>query len=631
MPEMTIDQALDLAIQLHQSGHFAQAEQFYRQILAQQPDHPEALHLLGAMASQLGHDQIAVDLITRAIAIAPNEAIYHSNLGNALGTLGKFEEAIAAYRTAIRLNPAYADAYSNMGNALAAQGNANEAIASYRQAIALNPNHLEAYNNLGDVLRTHGQLDEAIAACRAALRINPNLPSAHNNLGNALKDTGQLDEAIACFERAVALKPDYLEAHSNLLLTLHYHPGYDPTKLLQRHRQWSQQLALPLEQFIRPHANDRTPDRRLKIGYVSADLREHSVGRFLLPLLRCHDHSAFEIFAYAQVPRADAMTQRLAAHIDHWHSLVGLTDQQAADLIRQDGIDILVELGGHTAGSRLLIFARKPAPVQVSYLGYPNTTGLNTIDYRLTDALADPPGLTDAFYSERLVRLPLTAWCYEPAADTPPVKPPPSESRSCVTFGTFNNFAKVSQATMRLWVPILKQVTNSRLLLKGAAMASSDVAHRLRQFFAREGIDPQRLELVPPEPSAMKHLQWYNRLDMALDTFPYHGTTTTCEAMWMGVPVVSLAGNTHVSRVGLSLLSNVGLGELAADSPDQYVRIAVELAQDRTRLAELRSTLRQRMQSSPLMDAPRFARSVEDAYRTMWRTWCASNSTDPHG
>ena len=621
MPALTIPQALALALQHHQAGRLQPAEQLYRQILAQQPQHAEALHLLGVIANQTGHSGEAVNLIGQAIALNPRFPAALNNLGIALQDLGRVDEAIAAHRQALALDPNDAATYSNLGNALQDNGQLDEALAAFRQAIALNPNHAKAYSNLGNVLEAKGQLPEAIAACRQALALDPNLFEANANLGNALMEDGQLDAALIACRKALALRPNHAGIHSNLVFRMHYHPAMDAPTLAAEHRRWNHQHAQPLQPFIPPHRNDRSPDRRLRIGYVSPDFREHPVGRFLLPLLAHHDHNNFEIFAYAQLPASDAMTAQLRSHTDHWHGLARVSDPQAAELIGAHQIDILIDLAGHTANSRLLVFARKPAPVQVTYLGYPDTTGLATMDYRLTDAWADPPGQTESYHSEALVRLDPCAWCYQPRA-SPPVTPRPDGP---ITFGSFNTFVKVTAPMLHLWSRILKAVPDSRLLLKALALGSESTRQRVRGLLGQEGIGPERLELRGGEPHYADHLALYHRIDVALDTFPYHGTTTTCEALWMGVPVVTLAGSCHVSRVGVSLLTTAGLPELVATTTEEYLQIAASLAHDRPRLTHLRATLRPQLQQSPLMDAPRFARTIEAAYRQMWRQWCAAS------
>jgi predicted O-linked N-acetylglucosamine transferase (SPINDLY family) len=392
----------------------------------------------------------------------------------------------------------------------------------------------------------------------------------------------------------------------------------------EEHRRWNELHAEPLRKFVQPHTNDGDPDRRLRIGYLSADFRDHSVSRFLLPLFRNHNHEAYEIVCYSDVVKCDQVTDRLRALADRWNDTFGQTDERLADKVREDKIDILVDLAGHTAGNRLMVFARRAAPVQVTYLGYPASTGMSEMDYRLTDSFADPPGQTESLHSETLWRLPVCNWCYEEPESAPEVRTLPADRP--IRFGTFNNLAKVSSPIMDLWAAILIAMPSSRLVIKSQGVAEESVRRRINQCFMSRGLQPDRLELRGHEPIFTSHLEAYNQLDIALDTFPYHGTTTTCEALWMGVPVVTLAGSAHVSRVGVSLLSCVDLPDLVAKSPEEYVSIAVGLAKDLPRLAELRRTLRLRMRASPLMDGARFARDIESAYRQMWRARLAMNA-----
>jgi predicted O-linked N-acetylglucosamine transferase (SPINDLY family) len=581
---MNLQQQFESGVAHHQAGRLAEAEQMYRQVLAQQPDHMGALHLLGVLAEQIGRLPEAVDLIGRAIQLVPDSAELHYNLANALKNMGRFDEA----------------------------------IASYRQAIRLKPDLAEAYNNLGNVLRETERLDEAVATFHEAIRLKPDLAEAHNNLGSALKIIGHLDEAIASFREATRLKADYTDAHSNLVYALPLHPGYDAKMIQDELRRWNQQHADPLRKFVRPHSNNRDPDRRLRIGYVSPDFRDHVVGHNALPLLREHDHGLMEIFCYANMRGPDALTKQIRSHADTWRNISRLSDSRAADLIRQDGIDILVDLTLHTANNRLLIFAYKPAPVQVTYLGYCGSTGLETMDYRLSDPHLDPSDSDLSVYSERTIHLPETYWCYSPACPTPEPSPPPALTTGTITFGCLNSFAKVSPA-LDLWMEILRIVPRSRLIIHSSPGTHLEA---VRERFAARGISPQRLELLGRQ-SRPEYVRTYERIDIALDPFPWGGGITTCDALWMGVPVVSLNGRTAVGRGGASILANIGIPELIARTPEQYVRIAADLAKDLPRLAELRRTLRLRMQKSPLMDAPRFARNIEAAYRQMWRNWCA--------
>jgi len=615
----------NLGLALAEKKQFDEAIAAYRKSLAHNANFSETHFNLANALKEIDHVDEAIANYQQAIALRPGYFDAFNNLGSLLRDTGKLNEAIAAYRQAIALNPRLAEAYSNLGVALSTQGYYDDAIAAFRQAIALRPDFPEAFNNLGNTLQTKKRSTEAIAAFRQAIALKPDYAHAHSNLGNALSSQGQVDDAIASLRRAIALDPHFANAHSNLVLTIHYHPAFDARAIVEEHRVWNHQHAEPLRHLIQPHSNDRTPDRRLRIGYVSADFRNHVVGQFILPLLAQHDHARFEIFCYAN-SQPDAFTQRYRSHADHWREIKGQSDKETAQLIRTDGIDILIDLAGHTADNRLLVFARKPAPVQVTYLGFPGTTGMSSIDYRLTDTFADPIGMTEALHTETLVRLPRTNWCFDMPQNTPAVEPPPMLKRGYVTFGTFNNFTKVTDPMLRLWETILQKVPNSRLLLKGRAFDTAIARDRVQREVTATGIDADRLDLRGYAVDQANHLALYSEMDIALDTFPYNGTQTTCDAFWMGVPVITLAGQTHVSRVGASLLSNVQLPELIASTPDEYVQIAVDLARDSSRLDSLRNSMRARLLASPLMDAPSFARDVEAAYCQMWRTWCETKS-----
>jgi protein O-GlcNAc transferase len=621
MPDqMTLQQQFEAGLSHHQAGRLTEAERIYRQVLAEQPNHADALHLLGMLSGQTGRWDAAEDLIRRAIRIEPDYAEAYNNLGNCLKGNGRLDEAIAAYRQAIRIKPDFAEPHNNMGIAFRDNRQFDEAIASYRQAVRIKPDYAEAQSNLGNALKDTGQLDQAIACHREAIRLKPSFAGAYNNLGNALTRIGQLDEAIISYRQAIRLKPDFVEAHSGLVKTLHSHPGYDARTIHEELQRWSRRHAEPLKKLIQPYTNNRDPERRLRIGYVSPDFRDHVVGQNLLPLLREHNHGQFEVFCYADMVRNDAFTEQIRDYSDAWRSIARLSDSQAADLIRQDRIDILVDLMLHTANNRLLIFAHKPAPVQVTYLGYCGSTGLETMDYRLSDPYLDPTDSDLSFYSERTIRLPETYWCYGVAGPTPEPSPPPATTAGYITFGCLNSFTKVSPPALDLWAEILRVVPQSRLIVHSRPGKHLDA---VRERFAGKGISTDRLEFPGQQPWP-EYVNTYGRIDIALDPFPWGGGITTCDALWMGVPVVNLVGQTAVGRGGASILANIGLPELIARSPEQYLQIATGLARDLPRLAEMRRTLRGRMQASPLMDAPRFARNVEAAYRQMWRNWCVT-------
>ena len=536
----------------------------------------------------------------------------------ALQKAGRLAEAQAALREVLNRHPDHPAAVHLLGIVAGRLGQTAESVQLLRRAVRLQPHSAQAHNNLAFALRLSNSADEAITEFNRAIQIRPDFAEAHSNLGNALIDVGQFDQAITSHRQAVRLNPDDAKEHSNLVFLLHYHPAYDARMIHEELRRWNQRHAEPLKKLIQPHANNRDPDRRLRVGYVSPDFREHPVGQNLLPLLREHDRRQMEIFCYSNVLRPDARTDQLRGYADVWRSIVGLPDSQVVSQIRQDGIDILVDLALHSANNRLLVFAHKPAPVQVTYLGYCGSTGMDAMDYRLSDPYLDLSDSDLTIYSEQTIRLPETYWCYRSTGPTPDPSPPPVATAGYLTFGCLNNFAKVSPPALDLWAEILQAVPRSRLFVHCRPGTRLDA---MRERFAGKGISPDRLEFPNWQPW-LEYVQTYGRIDIALDPFPWGGGITTCDALWMGVPVVSLAGPTAVGRGGASILANVGVPELVARTPEQYVRIAAALAGDLPRLAELRRTLRARMQASPLMDAPRFARNFEAAYRQMWRNWC---------
>ncbi|MBI4662156.1 MAG: tetratricopeptide repeat protein [Verrucomicrobia bacterium] len=610
---------------LRERGRFDEAVPCYRQAIALKPDFAEAHNNLGNVLLVQCRYEEAEACFRQALVHQPNLAEAQNHLGNVLAALGRVDEAIDSYRQALAFRPNFAKAHNNLGIALTQQGRFDEALVCMRQALALQPDLADAHNNLGNLFRERGQLDEALACIEQAIALKPDFAAAYNNLAGVLKDRGQLDQAIVTYRRALKLQPDYAEAHSNLILALHYSSGDQPAVIHEELRRWHGLHARPLAGRSQSHPNDRTPDRRLRIGYVSPDFRSHPVGRFLLPLFAARDRQACELFCYSAAPRPDRVTAQLRAHADGWRDLAGQSDRQVADLIRLDRIDILVDLALHTARNRLAVFAYKPAPVQATYLAYPGGSGLDTIDYRITDPHLDPLDSDFLPGTEVPFRLPQTYWCYQPSVDSlADVSQPPVHSAGFVTFGCLNNFCKVTAATLSAWSRLLVEVPGSRLCLH---VKPGSHRERLRDFFAGHTIDLRRLEFIDHVPAA-RYFQTYQSIDIGLDPFPFPGGTTTCDALWMGVPVISLAGPTSLSRGGLSVLTNAGLSELIAHSVDEYVERAVGLAQDLPRLSVLRASLRERLRSSPLMDAPRFARDLENAYRVMWHRWCAQPPVD---
>jgi predicted O-linked N-acetylglucosamine transferase (SPINDLY family) len=616
-----IQVSINLALQHYIAGRLAEAESIYRQILQSDPNQPVALHMLGVIAHQVGKNDTAVDLITRALAIKPDYGDAHNNLGTALEDLGKMDEAVASYRKALAIKPDFAKGHFNLGNALGELGRADEAVESYHEALAIEPDYAEAHSNLGNALRDLGKLDEAMASYHKALAIMPGFAEAHNNLGNVLKYLGKLDEAIASYRKALAIKPDYADAGRNLLYVTLNVPGLSPGELFTEHLRFSENNARGITRPAEDLTNDPTPDRRLRVGYLSSDFRNHSVGSAVLPLLSSHDREKFEVFCYADVPRPDVMTERFQSCVDHWHTIVGKSDAEVARMVRTDSIDVLVCLAGRFDGNRPLVCVHRAAPVQVSFHDGA-TSGLEEMDYWLTDNFLHPPD-TKEMFTEELHRLPVF-YQWPPIEEAPPVEMLPADQAGFVTFASFNNPAKVNEDVIRLWAEILKSVPGSRLLLKyrnwhDQTSSRDSVVER----FEARGIGKDRVMIATSPDTFPEHLGRYGEVDIALDPFPFNGATTTFQALWMGVPVIALAGETFISRAAGSMLHHAGLGDLAAETPDAYVACARDLAGDLPRLKALRADLRERMGTSPLCNAPAYARSVEIAFRDMWQTWCA--------
>ncbi len=532
---------------------------------------------------------------------------------------GRLQQAELICRQVLAVAPQNAPAWHLLGVIAYQAGNYVAAVERIGRSVELAPEVAGAQSNLGLALHGLRKLDEALASFRRALELKADSAESHNNLGNVLKDLGRAGEAIGCYRRSLEIEPGNARTHSNLLTTMLLCPGFSVAEIRDEHRRWDQTHAKPLVGFDLPYGNERSAKRRLRIGYLSPDFREHCQAFFTVPLFESHNRQGFEICCYADVARPDGMTKRLRGIADLWRDIVGMNDEQVAGVIRADGIDVLVDLTMHMEQSRPLVLARKSAPVQVCWLAYPGTTGMRAIDYRLTDPYLDPPGQHDGEYAERSVRLPETFWCYDPLRSQPEVNRLPALTNGYVTFGSFNNFAKMNEGVLKLWAGVMKAVEGSRLMLLAESKSQREW---VLDVLGHERVAADRVTFVNRQPVA-KYLAMYQQIDIGLDTLPYCGHTTSLDALWMGVPVVTLVGETVVGRAGLSQLTNLGLTELIARDKEQNVRVVAWLAGDLERLSGLRQSLRQRMQDSPLMDAPRFARGIEAAYRQMWELWCA--------
>ncbi len=607
---------------LSEQKKYTKAISWYEKSLQLKPNFAEAHYNMGNTFKYHGEPKRAIFCYQTAVKINPNYAEALNNMGNVLRSLNEYKKAIQCYEKALKKKPDYAEAYYNLGHILHDSGKIEQAVPCYQKAIELMPDYAEAYNNIGYIFKDQGLLSEAILCFQRSIQIDPNFESSFNNMGNALSGQGKLDEAMLCYRNSLTIKPDFAPAHSNLIYCMNFQEDINPIRLFEEHKNWAQQHAHALKSKKHNHHNSKSLGKKLRIGYVSSDFRAHSVSYFMEPLLESHDNRSFKVFCYSDVPCYDSVTDRLSLLADKFRKTSGLPDEDMAKLIKKDRIDILFDLAGHTAGNRLLVFARKPAPIQVTYLGYPNTTGLEEIDYRITDAIADPLDRTDNLHTEKLVQLSSGFLCFKPEIKSPPVSNQPSERSGIITFGSFNQRAKISPKVIKLWSTILTIVPNSQIILKSKELIDTETRKRLIGSFAENGLPPEKIKLLNYISSTYEHLELYNTVDIGLDTFPYNGTTTTCEAMWMGVPVIVLAGKTHLSRVGVSLLSRVGLDELIAESHDEYIAKAVKLANDPGRLRKYRNSLRNMMLQSVLTNAKEFTQEFEAALKKMWIDWC---------
>ena len=527
-------------------------------------------------------------------------------------------------RQSLREEPDNPDGLNLLAAITNKKGNINAAIELLEKAVRTAPGNPQFLDNLGQLYRKAGQSEKAIESYRASLRADPNFAEAHNNLGNAFQDLGKLDEAVASYHKALAIKPDYVEAHSNLIFAEQYLMGVTLKKLNDVHTEWDKRHGVPLQTEWRDHDNIPDLGRRLRIGFVSPDLGRHPVGYFVVSLLEHRQENEVEFSCYSD-RKPDDLTERLMELSDEWTDARGISDEDLSQRIRSDRMDILIDLAGHTAKNRLLVFARKPAPIQVTWAGYVGSTGLSAMDYLIADYRHVPEG-TDRHYSERVIRLPDGYICYEPPDYAPEVGPLPFEHIGFITFGCFQNPAKINDDIMAAWAEILKAVPNSRLLLKYRNIDAEGNRNRILDQFGAHGVEKSRLTLEGKSPHS-ELLGRYNDVDIALDTFPYSGGLTTCEAVWMGVPVITNPGETFASRHSFSHFKNVGVPELVADDLPDYVSKAVELANDIPRLSGLRSGLRERMAKSALCDGEKFGTDFTSAMRLIWSEWCSGVET----
>ncbi len=603
------------AIQLCQDGKLLEARSMFEELLAQNPHDPQLHYELGMLCMEQQKNHAACDHFRELVRLAPDFLEGRMLLGMMLAELGQHVESASWLEGVVAEVPGVAEIHHRLGLVYTELSRYQDAYNAYLTVLRLKPDHVGVRCSLGLLLSTTGHISEARQVFQEGLALDPTSVNIINNMGRVCK-IGKAAESLDWFQRGLDLDPEHPSLTSNYLYTLNYVPGLSSQCIAEKYMQYASRCYRPRIDW---HCSQerRTSRQRVRIGYLSADFYGHSVTFFLEPVIQQHDPSRFEIFCYSNRTAEDATTERLRSYSTEWRCIVGMTDLQVAESICADEIDILVELSGHTAGNRLGVCAMKPAPIQVSWIGHPNTTGLPQMDYYLTDAWCDPPGMTEGLYSERLFRLPRVFSCYLPPEEFPPVAPVPSLESGGITFGCFNSPAKINDQLIGWWAEILHRQPSSRFLIKGPSLDDLSCLNDMLEAFSRFGVSKDRLVIQGLSDTRLEHLARYAEVDIALDTFPYHGTTTTCEALWMGVPVVTLTGDTHVSRVGLSLLHAVGLDELIVKTPKEYVEGVIALADNRQRLLYLRENLRLMMARSPLMDYTGVTREVEEAYLQM--------------
>jgi len=610
---------IESARDLHRSGRTTEAESLYRKIISGNARHPRALSSLGVLLCEAGRISEAIPYLEQATAIEPNPRDL-TNLGVAYRLQGRLDMAAASFGRVLEVAPSFPDAHLNLGIILLDAGVYADALSLLEEALKRGPDTPRLRLALARSLLHLSRPQQSLIHAKRATEMVPDHAPAHRQLGDAMDACGSMPEAIASYRRTIELNPSDYSAHSDLIIAMLLNPAYDAQAHFAEARAWARQHAEPLRQHIRPCTNDKNPERRLRIGYVSPDFRAHAIQQFLVPLLEHHDKSACEVFLYSSVERPDHHTGWYRDFAgDHFRDIRQMDDVQAAELVRRDGVDILVDLALHSAGGRLRIFACKPAPVQISWLGYVGTTGLDTIDYRITDPFVDPPDAALSVHSEICLRLPETLWCYSSLNTELQVGPLPAISAGYVTFGSQNSYRKLHPGVLALWARVLRKVDGSRIFL----YADEHAHERLRQAFAGEGVQPERIQFGD-RVSRAEYLQRYQNIDIGLDTFPFNGATTTLDAVWMGVPVVTLRGPSSLQRAGSCIAQNLGLPELIADTEDAFVENAVALARDFDRLSILRAGLRSRLATSPLGNAPHFVAHLEAAFRDVWRRYCAT-------
>jgi predicted O-linked N-acetylglucosamine transferase (SPINDLY family) len=613
-----------LAEVLNLKGRFVEAEACYRQAIELQPDLVLAHNNLALVLYQQGRVVEAEASCRRTIELKPDLAVAHNNLATVLNRQGRVVEAEASCRQALKLEPDLAMAHNNLAIMLNIEGRFKESEASCRRAIELKPELAEGHSNLANVLMKQDRPGEAEVSCRRALDLRPEFEDAYLNLGTALTDQGRLAEAAASYRRALQIRPDLQAAHQDLLFCLSQSEEIAPEALFDEHLRFADRFEAPLRHAWPRHQNSCEPERQLRVGFVSGDFREHALAYFMEPVFsHLANNTGLSLHAYSNYPVEDAVTSRLRRHFSHWNQAFTLSDEMLAEKVRADGIDILVDLTGHTAHSRLLAFARKPAPVQCGWIGYLGTSGLQSIDYYLADRYFLPPGEFDRYFTEKIVYLPAVA-PFQPIFDAPDVGPLPSLTSGRLTLGSFSRLSKLNPRVIALWSQLLRALPESQMLI--GAMPHDGRHEVVGSWFKDEGIALERLQFHP-RCDKLKYLALHNQVDFCLDPFPFTGATTTSHALWMGVPTLTLVGQTVAGRLGAALLHHVGLDDFVACNPEEFVEKGIRWAGNLEFLARLRAGMRDRFLRSPIGQPELFAQGLSAGFREMWRTWCASTAS----
>ncbi len=621
MQPAKLQSLLQNAVGHHKAGRLAEAETLYRQARVAAPRSFDVLHLSGLIAYQQARLTEAVELLGRAHQVDPRSSVCEMRFALALLAAKRAPEAEAHFRHAVAAKPDFYEAWDNLAYCLKTQDRLAEAIACHVKVVTLKPDFAVGWYNYGLTLSLSGRIAEALTCHERALVADPTYAMARFGRAQALQQAHRIPEAVADYTTFLKLQPQHHEARSYRLFALHNLAEISREELFAEHVAYGRAVTAPPARVL-PNVPD--PARRLRVAVLSPDFRTHSCAYFIEPLLQHLDDAQFEVYLYHDHFREDEVTARLKPYAAVWRNFVGQPGPAVERAIRADAPDILMDLAGHTGmTNRLPLFAGRLAPVQVTYLGYPNTTGLPAMDYRLTDAQADPVGEADGFATEKLVRFAPTAWTYAPPADAPEPVAPPCVARGQVTFGCFNNLGKITDPVLSLWGRVLHAVPGARLRLKGRGLSEASVRARYHERFARLAVPVERVDLLERTADTKSHLELYHDVDIALDTFPYHGTTTTCEALWMGVPVVSRVGDRHMSRVGVSLLTAVGHADWLAQTDDDYVRVVAALANDPAGLVRVRAGLRAELRASPLLDHAGQAARFGTALRACWGEWCS--------